>query len=49
MEMNLLRHDTDYALPAMVNLAKHCKQGPTSMREMAYEKDISYQLVCKIQ
>ncbi len=47
--MDLLRHDTDYALPAIVNLVRHCEQGPTSMREMAREKDISYQLVCKIQ
>ncbi|MHC4190912.1 MAG: hypothetical protein ACYSUB_14745 [Planctomycetota bacterium] len=32
-----------------MNLARYWEQEPTSTREVAREKDISYQLMCKIQ
>jgi Rrf2 family protein len=46
--MDILRRNTDYALRAMLNLAKHWQQEAVSTQELASREDISYQLACKL-
>jgi Rrf2 family protein len=46
--MDILRRNTDYALRAIVSLAKHWQQEPVSTSEVAKEQAIPYQLACKI-
>ncbi len=46
--MDVLRRNTDYALRAMMNLAKHYKEELVSAREVAHEEDISYPVACKL-
>jgi len=47
--MNVLRHNTDYALRMMCCLAKNYgNNGTVSVRILAKEEDVSYQYACKI-
>lgn len=46
--MEVLRRNTDYALRAMANLARHYGRESVSTRQLASQEDISYQLACKI-
>ena len=47
--MNVLRHNTDYALRMMCCLAKNYgNNGAVSVRILAKEEDVSYQYACKI-
>lgn len=46
--MDMLRRNTDYALRAMANLAKHYRGDLMSTREVSRQEGISYQLTCKL-
>lgn len=46
--MDIIRRNTDYALRAMVNLAKHYQNGSASARALASQEHIPYQLTCKL-
>jgi len=47
--MNVLRHNTDYALRMMCCLAQNYgDNGAVSVRVLAKEEDVSYQYACKI-
>ena len=46
--MDIVRRNTDYALRAMVNLAKNHGNSLVSSKTIATEENIPYQLACKL-
>ena len=46
--MDIVRRNTDYALRAMVNLARNYDIGLISSRTLSIEEDVPYQLMCKL-
>ena len=48
LKMDIIRRNTDYALRAMVNLARHYQNGSSPARTLAAQEHIPYQLTCKL-
>ncbi len=46
--MDIIRKNTDYTFRLIGELAKNYQQGPISVRKMAQETHVPYQLACKL-
>ncbi len=46
--MDIVRRNTDYALRAIVNLARNHGKGPVSSRTIANQENVPYQLASKL-
>jgi len=46
--MDIVRRNTDYALRAMLNVARNGNSEPVATSVIAEEEDISHQLTCKL-
>jgi Rrf2 family protein len=46
--MDIVRRNTDYALRAMINLARNYKKKLVSSRTIAIQEKVPYQLACKL-
>ena len=46
--MDIVRRNTDYALRAMVNLARNYRNGLASSRSISEQENVPYQLTCKL-
>lgn len=46
--MDIVRRNTDYALRAMINLARNYEKNLVSSRTIALQEKVPYQLACKL-
>jgi Rrf2 family iron-sulfur cluster assembly transcriptional regulator len=46
--MDIVRRNTDYALRAMIHLARNYENGPVSSKTVAEQENVPYQLMCKL-
>jgi Rrf2 family iron-sulfur cluster assembly transcriptional regulator len=46
--MDIVRRNTDYALRAMIYLARHHEDSMVSARQVSQKGDVPYQLACKL-
>jgi Rrf2 family protein len=46
--MDIVRRNTDYALRAMLNVARNGVKGPVPTSIISEQEDVSYQLTCKL-
>ena len=46
--MDIVRRNTDYALRAMVHLARNYDNGPVSSKTISEKENVPYQLMCKL-
>ena len=46
--MDIVRRNTDYALRAMIHLARNYENSPVSSRIISEKENVPYQLMCKL-